>query len=145
MGYNTQYNIDQENMYEIGKSGVSVGASVWAEYTTFNKSGTFVDPDTNKAADLKTVQANWQLALAPELEYQFTEKLNFRTGIYLWMYEHYRNEAATTFYHDTVYQTIGLGWSITRDIFLYPNIQFLPDHFSWKMTNVGLQATINLF
>jgi hypothetical protein len=38
-----------------------------------------------------------------------------------------------------------VGYSVTRDIFLYPNIQFLPNQVASDMTNVGIQATINVF
>jgi hypothetical protein len=39
----------------------------------------------------------------------------------------------------------GIGFSITRDIFLYPNIQFNPEDIRADRTNLGLSANINLF
>jgi hypothetical protein len=47
--------------------------------------------------------------------------------------------------HDQIYQSVGVGVSVTRDIFLYPNIQFLPNQIMASETNVGLTATVNVF
>jgi hypothetical protein len=97
-------------------------------------------------ADARDDQANYSFAFYPELEYQITDKINFRTLLGLWSYEHIRSASGpNTYFHDKIYQSVGLGFSITRDIFLYPNIQFLPDDIKSRLTNVGLTATINVF
>jgi len=146
LGYQTQYNVDQENMYEIGKSGFSIGASIWGEFTTFNKTGSYLAADDpNHLDDVRSAQNDWQFGLVPELEYQLTEKLNLRTLVSLFVFEHYRNAASNTFVHDKVFQSIGIGWSVTRDIFLYPNVQFLPNQVASNLTNVGVSATVNVF
>jgi hypothetical protein len=146
LGYQTQFNVDQENMYEIGKTGVSLGASVWAQYTTFNKSGSYLNPSSPEfVADLRSVQSDWQLGFNPLLEYQFTEKLNLRWLVNLWVFEHYCDRPASTFFQDGVYHSVGIGWAVTRDVFLFPSIQFLPEHLAANLTNVGVQATVNLF
>jgi hypothetical protein len=147
-GYNYQLNIDQENMYEIGKSGVSVGASVWGQYQWFNKHGSFGDPNdpNNYVDDLATQQSTWEFSVGPELEYQLTEKLSFRTLLSLINIEHYASyPRALMATNDRIYDSIGIGYSWTRDIYLYPNIQWLPGDIAIKQTNVSLQATINVF
>lgn len=145
-GYSHQFSVDQENMYEIGKTGLSVGVSLYAQYQLFNKSGAYSVPsDTdNYVADLATVQSVYQFIAAPELEYELNDTFNLRTLVSLLSYEHYA-AGVDTLVHDTVYQSIGVGISVTRDIFLYPNIQFLPGHIEAALTNVGLSATVNLF
>jgi hypothetical protein len=147
LGYAQQLSFDQENMYEIGTSRISVGASVAGQYQWFDKSGSYGSPsDPNYVADLGTVQSIYSFVFAPELEYQLTDKINLRTLVSLWNFEHY---AATrnpeTFVHDKVYQSIGVGIAVTRDVFLYPNVQFLPDNIRDSVTNVGMAATINMF
>ena len=37
------------------------------------------------------------------------------------------------------------GVKVTRDIFLYPNVQFVPDQLRSKQTNVALSTNINMF
>jgi hypothetical protein len=146
LGYGQQINIDQENMYDIGKTNISVGASVAVQYQWFNKTGSYGDPNSdNYVADLGTVQSQYLFTIAPEIEYQLTEKVNLRTLISLWTYEHYVSAPNFSFVHDTIYQSIGVGYSVTRDIFLYPNIQFLPGQLEASETNIGLTATVNLF
>ena len=140
--------IDQENMYKIGDSEFSVGASTWVQYQFFNKSGSFGIPANQDTyvPNLAAVQSVYAFFIAPVLEYEITEKLNFRTLLGLWQFEHYGSERnAMSFTHDKVYQTVGLGISITRDIYLNPNIQFLPDNIRGDLTNVSLNAAINVF
>jgi hypothetical protein len=148
LGYSQQLNIDQENMYDIGKTGISVGASVAVQYQWFNKTGSYgspSDPD-NYIADVTTQQSQYLFTLSPELEYQLTEKVNLRTLVSLWTYEHYVSDKKVfSFVHDQIYQSVGVGVSVTRDIFLYPNIQFLPNQIMASETNVGLTATVNVF
>jgi hypothetical protein len=139
IGSFAQLNVDQENMYEIGHSGLSLGASTFVQYQWFNKS---VD-DTG--ADLASQQSVYEFSFSPILEYQLTEKINLRTLVFLLTYEHYKSDPEFNFVHDNVYQSVGVGFSVTRDIFLYPNIQFLPTQLQASLTNVGLSATINLF
>lgn len=138
---------DQENMYEIGSTGISVGASVAGDYQWFNKSGSFGIPGTDQyIPDLRAAQSVYQITIAPILEYQITDRLNFRTLISLWNYEHYAIvQNSASFVRDKTYQSIGVGYAVTRDIFLYPNVQFIPDDARDKDTNVGLSATVNLF
>ncbi|HEX7676021.1 MAG TPA: hypothetical protein VF412_17725 [Bdellovibrio sp.] len=143
-GYDYQLGVDQENVYEIGSTGLSVGASIMGQFQGFNKSGSYSGNGTF-IADLKTQQSTYAFALSPYLEYQITDKVNFRTLISLWSYEHYASDNAGVYVHDKVYQSVGIGYALTRDIFLYPNVQFLPDQMEPSLTNVALSATINMF
>jgi hypothetical protein len=147
LGYGQQLNIDQENMYDIGKTNISVGVSAAVQYQWFNKSGSYGDPGSDSyVGNVQTVQSQYLIQLSPEIEYQLTEKVNLRTLVSLWTYEHYvATSNPFSFVHDAIYQSIGVGYSVTRDIFLYPNIQFLPGQIMASETNVGLTATVNLF
>lgn len=147
LGYAQQVQADQEIMYAIPKTKLSVGSSMVATTNTFDKSGSYGTPGTpTYVADLTTAQSLYSVGLYPIIEYQITPKINFRTLVSLWVYEHYLNfQGPFALVRDNVYQSIGVGFSITRDIFLYPNVQFLPLQASADMTNVGITATINLF
>jgi hypothetical protein len=145
LGYGQQLSVDQENIYEIGKTGLSVGASAFAQYQFFNKSGAYGSPsDPTYVPDVGYVQSVYLFGISPEIEYQLTDKINLRTLISGLTFEHY-SKGSPTLQRDSTYQSIGVGFSVTRDIFLYPNIQFLPQDFVSSATNVGLSATINLF
>lgn len=146
LGYDKQLNIDQENIYELGTSGVSVGASLAFQYQTFNKSGSYLTPSNqNYLPDIAAAQSVWLVTVAPELEYQLTSKVNLRTLINPWTFEHYRSQNDRfAVVRDAAYQSIGVGFSVTRNVFLYPNVQFTPQHVSADLTNAGISATVNL-
>lgn len=147
LGYSRQLNVDQESVYEIGSTGLSIGASMWIQYQWFNKSGSYGNPsDSDYIPDLAAVQSVYSFAFCPVLEYQLTSRLNLRTLVSPLWFEHYAADSNPFgLIHDAVYESVGVGISVTRDIFLYPNIQFLPGELHADMTNIGLGATINLF
>jgi hypothetical protein len=60
------------------------------------------------------------------------------------VYQQTRRDDTWTFEKRKVYQSLGTGISVTRDIFLYPNIQFIPSDIRSDRTNIGLSAYINL-
>jgi hypothetical protein len=146
-GYAQQLCVDQENMYEIEGSGFSLGASIWGLYQTFNKSGSYgSSPDSNNyVSDLAAVQSDYGLSFTPILEYEITEKLNFRGTVGLAEYEHYRSQTSWSFKHDKVVDSLGVGIAFTRDIVVTPSIQFLNDDIRADQTNLSVNSTINLF
>lgn len=121
-----QLYFDQENMYEIGN--LSVGGSI----------GVSGNMPTNPGLDY----SRYQFWFDPYIEYKVADSLSLRTVANIWSYEYYPTEKLV---RDVYTQSVGIGWSVSRDVYLYPNLQFLPDHVSKDYTNVGLAATINLF
>jgi hypothetical protein len=144
-GFQTQTVVSQNNIYEIGK--LSVGLYTALIGSTFSKSGEFGKPgDDGYIADLRSIQSDYGFNIDPFLEYQLTDKIGLRTVSNLWNYEHIRNEhRPTTFYMDKVMQSVGVGISVTRDVFIYPNVQFIPDNIRADLTNVAVNTNINLF
>jgi hypothetical protein len=147
LGYDKQYQLSQENMYQVPGTKFSIGGGISTQYQTFNKSGSFGSvAQGNYIADLRTAQSQYMFSFVPEFEYQISTKVNLRTVINLWTYEHYMSQSDLSVYQqDEIYQSVGIGYSVTRDIFLYPNVQFIPSHLEASLTNVGITATINLF
>jgi hypothetical protein len=146
IGSNQQYNVDQENMFEVPGTNLSIGASTIVQYQTFNKDGAVTLRSGDFIPNLHDVQSQYLFTVAPIVEYQLSEKINLRTYVNIWTYEHYISQQGFfAFTRDSIYQSVGVGISVTRDIFLYPNIQFLPTQLQAALTNVGLQATVNVF
>lgn len=141
-GYIANMNIYNVNAYDIGKTRFtvglesSVGAGLYRPPVAFN--GMTAD-------DVRDDESDYNFFLYPYLEYKFTDKINFRTVSFLLSYEHTRLHSMDTWHKDKVIQSAGLGFSVTRDIFLYPNVQFVPDQLRPEDTNVGLEADINVF
>jgi hypothetical protein len=82
------------------------------------------------------------MALIPSVQYSMTSQYSVRSELFL-------NFARYTGYDETVQiepsQSLGLGVSVTRDIFIYPNIQFTPKDIRSDRTNIAVSANINLF
>lgn len=130
-GYRASWDITSTWMKVVNKSNLSLGAAFeWTGYS-FDK--------TNKSLATNV----WQVY--PIAEYIINDWLNLRT---LWgwqVYQQTRDMKWNTYDKRTVYQSFGTGISITRDIFLYPNIQFIPSDIRSDRTNIGLSAYINTF
>jgi hypothetical protein len=136
LGYVGNVILQQNNAYEFGTSGLTLGllsVAIGAAY------------DNNDPAVL-SYQADYTVGLYPFFEWVINDRLNIRTISGLWVFEHLRSEPrADTFFKDTIYQSFGLGISVSRDVFLYPNIQIIPEDIRSDRTNVALAATVNLF
>ena len=127
-------------------NGFSAGAQVAADYNYYtsrpgdNKVG--ADPG-NYGGDSRV---DWDFAIYPQAEYQFNDMISARTVFGYFNWKHlYGDTNRTRLLQEFVYQSLGIGISVARDFFLYPNIQFLPGNLHSQYTNVGLNATLNVF
>ena len=147
-GHQTSTDLQQILAYELGSSGVTLGGLVVLSGRTFDRdaSGIYNVDKKGNVTTFGQVQADYMAGLYPFLEYTINDRFNLRTISGVYVYEHSRAEPrALTLEKNVIYQSVGLGISITRDIFLYPNIQFIPEDIRSDRTNVALNTSINLF
>ena len=147
-GYVGMLSLQLEQMYAISNTRWTLGIAWTLAGAYFNKSGPLGDPtdQENYIEDLRTEQSDYGINIDPVAEYQFSDRFTFRTVTNLWNYEHLRSETrATTLKLDKVYQSAGIGIAVTRDIYLYPNVQFLLDDIRIDRTNIALSSFINVF
>lgn len=130
-GFDRRYQATVNTMYDVGATGFSFGA--YLLYSEF---------DGDDAANLQASQLEREFAILPQAEYVINDTFNLRTISRAWWYQ---KTPVSDYKKLTFTQSVGLGISVTRDIFLYPNIQFLPGNISSNETNIGLNANINLF
>lgn len=134
-GLETKNEVTLNSLYEFGKSKFSAGVVFQGAFFTHNK-------------DSKALQAGqpaYEFYALPVTEYEINELMNWRA---VYRYNWYQqNRAQSSSEWTTLDPTIstGIGFSITRDIFVYPNIQFNPEDIRSDRTNIGLSANINLF
>lgn len=140
--------------YDFGGSPFTVGTWISYIHRFFDKETSEVvkvgvDPEDNETTLSYLAglyQDDYSFGVYPFIEYQINDTFNLRTLWGLWVYDHPRIEDSfTTVKRNKVYQSVGLGISITRDIYLYPNVQFIPDNVRSDRTNLALSANINLF
>lgn len=139
--------IGQTMLTTVGQTALTLGVSVSTNLYLYNNAINTVD-----RRNLFTV------GIYPFLEYAFNDTFQFRTVFGYMNFYHRRDQGAFAPFssdNDTAsflnmqkrpsYQSMGIGIAITRDIYLYPNIQFLPTDLDAEKTNVALSATINMF
>ena len=126
--------LGQTFMTDTPVTGLSFGVSFSAGSSLYSKDDT----------DLLGSQTRYSLGVFPVAEYVINDTFNLRTLIGQ-IYQQTRAEQDPwRFKNQKMYQSVGLGISVTRDIYLYPNVQFIPREISADQTNVGISATINL-
>lgn len=133
--------LSQTAIYDFGGSIWSVGLAGEVGYTTFDKDKNQLDAD---GARLGENQSDYSVALYPFAEVNISEKLNLRTVFRPWIYEHVRSESFGNISRAPYTQSVGVGISVTRDIYLYPNVQFAPLNLQSDRTNVGMSLNLNI-
>lgn len=134
-GLETRNDISLNSLYDFGGSRFSAGAVVLGAFFTHNK-------DT---ASLRNDQAAYEFYMLPITEFEINSFMNWRAVYRYYWYQQSRGQSSSEW--TTLEPTIstGIGFSVTRDIFLYPNIQFNPEDVRADRTNIGMSANINLF
>ncbi len=138
------------NALRTFQNGLTVGLGLGLGYNAYNtKPGAISDLETREkvknfyGGDSRT---EWSLGLYPFAEYEFNDTLSARTvfGYFNWRHL-YGDSERSRLLQTFVYQSVGVGISVTRDIYLYPNIQFVPGNIRSDFTNVAMSATLNMF
>jgi hypothetical protein len=83
------------------------------------------------------------LSLLPYLQYAFSDRYSFRSGFNYFQFVRYENREENLQLEPS--QSVGVGVAVTRDIYLFPHIEFTPKNIRSDRTNVALLANINLF
>jgi hypothetical protein len=134
-GLESKNEVSLNSLYDFGKSGFSAGLIVQGAFFTHNKDD----------SALQQGQPAYEFYALPITEYEINDFMNWRAVYRFYWYQ--QNRAQSSSEWTTMDPTIstGIGFSITRDIFLYPNIQFNPENVRADRTNLGLSANVNLF
>ncbi len=117
-------------------SNLSFGAAISISKTLYKGSGDF-DGQGN-------AKVNFEPAIFPFAEYTFNDTYSFRTVFGYFQFQEFANEKGE-YKQLTPYQSMGIGISVNRDVYIYPNIQIAPKDISADRTNIGLSANINIF
>lgn len=122
-------------MYNFKKTGFSAGILFLGS--------TFLNDDNETFAN-RSKQVNSEFAVLPQFEYIINDTFNLRTISRAFWFQN-RETTSGTYRALEFTQSVGVGISITRDIFLYPNLQFKPNDLRADATNIGINANINMF
>ncbi len=134
------YDVNHTIAWEFSSTKWSPGINIDANYTFFSDSTKLSDTMSNP----EDGRSDWTIAVFPYAEYAFNDKYSFRTVFRFLTFDHYRADNSSQVYRELYTQSLGLGIAVTRDIYLYPNLQFAPEYMSMERTNIGLSTSINL-
>ena len=127
---------------DVGPAGLQLGLSADAGYTNYSSYVPGEDKKTGAAA--ATPEIEYEVGLFPFVEYAFNDRYNFRT-VFRGTSFYSRRDNHDTFTRSPGTQSMGIGIAATRDIFLYPNIQWVWEDTRSEKTNVALSASMNFF
>lgn len=130
-GINGYTSFNQTFMKAWGTSGISSGVA-------FSIGQYFKDGDARATA-------RRDLGIYPMAEYQINDTFVARTVFGYFNYNNNDGDSALAFRRTYEYQSVGLGIVASRNVWIYPNIQFVPDELDAGFTNLSVSATINLF
>jgi len=134
-GWVTKWSVSQNNVYEIGHTGFSLGINVYANAGYFDV----------HTAEAKEWQSDYELGLVPALEYRLSDRLSLRTDSNPLSFQHLRSQPRFHTYEQQRWaQTFAVGISITRDIYLYPGIQWTVEDIRNDRTATWISTNINL-
>ena len=141
VGLNGSVSLANQLIMELGNSSLGIAAALYQnQYKNGNETYLDVDKKGNLVAQDRE---DIGVYAVPFYEYAFNDKYNFRT-VFNWF--NFSNSRADDKLRQIVpQQSMGVGISVTRDVFLYPNIQFIPQDIRADRTNVALSANINIF
>lgn len=122
-------------VYDLGKSGFSVGADTAVGYFMYNRE---YRPSDKKAG-------TYSFEVNPNLKYNFSDKLSFVTSMNLsWWNPRYR-DSRLDLINRTVSQKLGAGYAIRRDIYLNPFLTFYPQHLAWSGVTMNMSTIFSVF
>ncbi|MFV8259017.1 hypothetical protein ACNQKP_14505 [Bdellovibrio bacteriovorus] len=138
---------DQTDYYNL-MGNLSVSQTVLADFGDSKWQGGLslsLDKDIAKGSfnvpgDLRY---DYGVGLFPFAEYAFNDDYSFRTVFGYFQFAKY--EDSGDLIQMEPYQSVGVGISVTRDIYVYPNVQFTPKDVRADRTNVAVSANLNLF
>lgn len=131
-------------IFEIEGSKWMPGFSVWATQSLYRDSSYTVLVPRAEGGSKVASRSNLELGVYPYVEYQFNEKIAYRALFGLFNFNNYRGQNLPDFTRDSNYISTGIGITPSRDIWIYPNLQFNPNNPRADMTNVGISTVINL-
>lgn len=135
-GYVTSWSVSQNNVYDIGTTGLTFGVNVYANLGYFD----------NHSPGAKAFQSDYAFGLVPALEYRLTDKISLRTDSNPLSFQHVRSaRGAHTYQQQRWAQTLALGITVTRDVYLYPGIQWVVGDIRSERTATWVSANINMF
>ena len=88
----------------------------------------------------------YQIAFNPTVEYYISDRFSVRALFSYFRWTNlYGDDQNWRLLRNKEYNSLGVGIVATRNVYLYPNVQFLPRDIRSDYTNFAMSASMNLF
>lgn len=129
--------VDNDFVYDVGSSRLSLAVETDVTYWFFSR--TYVARPINKGGDGLAQQ--WTALLAPGFRYRVTDALNVSGSVGISIYNPRLDSNHLTVWSAATTLRLGLGYAVTRDVFLNPYVSAFASRPSFATSSLNL-ATI---
>ncbi len=133
-------------VYNLGMSGFAVGSDNTLAYYFFDRDYKQDIPATKTKKMVRGDGAVQRISLtiAPNLKYNLTSKLSAITSLGFTFFNP-RSESNRLEYRSRLMnQRLGVGYAVTREIYLNPYVQFYPTQFSWNTATANISTVFSI-
>lgn len=126
--------------YHFAGVPLSISNTTKLQYYFFDRA--FIYGPVKKGGDGKVRELG--LVEAPGLKYHFSDRLNVNTS---WHFNFFHSRGIpdpTGINSRLMFERVGAGYAITRDIYVDPYIQFFPTEFSWRTATMNVTTVFSL-
>ena len=128
-------NYTLSSVYNLGESIFAVGLDGTLSYFLFNELYDKKDGRVRRSA----------FSASPTCKANVTKKLNLFTSVTFAFWNPRSGGSQVRFLQNTVSGKVGLGYAITRDIYISPYLGYYPGDPSWKSTSLNMSTVFSVF
>lgn len=121
-------------VYDLGKSGAAIGFDTSFGYFFYNRG--------YERRDGKAARNN--LSFSPNVKYNISDKLNVNTSVSMSFWNPRESASPWIMWNRSVTQSLGLGYSFRRDIYLSPYLRMYPSRLAADTTTFNLSAILSV-
>jgi hypothetical protein len=141
VGEDGSVSYDNWLVYDLGTSKFALEFDTNFGYYFYNR-GPNLTP--SKYLKYEKTANRYSVSVIPILKYRLSGKLNLETSV-SFTYTNYRTTDDLTLWNQSMStQRVGIGYAITRDIYINPYISFYPSQFSPEYTSMNFSTTFSL-
>jgi hypothetical protein len=125
---------DTSLIYNLGTSHVALGVDASVGYYLYGRGYRSSDRSANQ----------YTLSTFPTLKYNISDRLNINTSIKMAWANFRRSKDKYQMIPQTTTQRLGVGYALTRDIYLFPYLNFYPNSFTQDSTTLNLSTSFSI-
>lgn len=133
-GQNASASLGQNFAYKFPETKISVGSNNSLSFYNYNREYLPKDGSTS----------SYYLGIYPFAEYGINDKLSLKTSVSVSFYNPRSTKNQWELQHRFPNQWLGMGYSYSRTVYIYPYVSFYPTRFNWETTTVAFSTIFSL-